>query len=326
MLKRVLHYFVPHKKRILAIFVVSILVSLFSLSDAWLMGRMTDAIFYHTKGMAVTINVSINQTKDYNLDLVKTTPWSANQVDLMKKDINEHGFTTKSAGSPGNNSIVVGVQAPQNIAKDPLRMLSILQNDLKKHFSGIHVYISGEVRTIQKGFRLFPQYYTIFILPFFVIVFYFLRGIFTYTQNYLIGSVGQKTIRRLRNEIYENLQNLSISYFERNKTGQTGQIISRILNDIDSINYLFTSGIINIALQPLMVVIGLAWGFYINWKLTLMFGLVIPFMAIPVSSLTKKLKVVNVQIMNKSADITDVLEETLSGIKVVKAFGMEKYE
>lgn len=328
-LKRVLVYFKPHKKRIVAIFVVSILVSLFSLSDAWLMGRMSDAIFYKTKGMAISVKATTSQTKqtkDYNLNVVKRTPWSEDEVRILVKGINEHGLTVKSTTGSGSNSIELGIRAPQSVTKDPLTMLTNLQNDLQKSFSGIHVYISGEVKTIQKGFLLFPKYYTIFILPFFVIVFYFLRGVFTYAQNYLIGSVGQKTIMKLRNQIYENLQNLSISYFERNKTGQTGQLISRILNDIDAINYLFTSGIINIALKPIMVVVGLIWGFYINWKLTLMFGLVIPFMAIPVSRLTKKLKEVNTQIMNKSADITDVLEETLTGIKVVKAFGMEKYE
>ncbi len=326
MLKRVLRYFAPHKKRIIAIFAVSLLVSIFNLSDAWLMGRMTEAIFYRTKGMPIGINASISQTKDFNLNLVKDTPWSSNEIQQLNVEIDKNALTVLNSGEPKRNSIIIEVRVPQDLAKDPIRMISNLQGQLQHKFPGVQSYISGEVRTVQKGFRLFPQYYTIFILPFFVIVFYLLKGIFTYAQNYLIGSVGQKTIMKLRNQIYENLQNLSISYFERNKTGQTGQLISRILGDIDSINYLFTSGIINIALKPLMVVIGLVWGFYINWKLTLMFGLVIPFMAVPISRLTKKLKAVNVQIMNKSADITDVLEETLTGIKVVKAFGMEEYE
>jgi subfamily B ATP-binding cassette protein MsbA len=326
MFKRAMQYFLPYKKRIIVIFIISILVSVLSLSDAWLMGRMTEAIFYRTKGMPVSINVSVSQTKDFDLNAVKNDPWSSAEKETLITGIERYGLQVLSSGRPEGNAIMLRIRVPQNVAKDPLRMLSNLQQNLQKDFNGIQAYISAELQATQKGFWLFPQVYTIFILPFFVIVFYFLRGIFTYGQNYLIGSIGQKTTMKLRNQIYENLQNLSISYFERNKTGQTGQLISRILSDIDSINFLFTSGIINMALKPLMVIIGLIWGFSINWKLTLMFSLVIPFMAVPVSRLTRKLKDVNIQIMNKSADITDVLEETLTGIKVVKAFGMEKYE
>jgi subfamily B ATP-binding cassette protein MsbA len=326
MLRRVLQYFSPYKKRIIAIFFLSILVSLFTLSDAWLMGRMTEAIFYRTKGMPISVNVSITKTKIYDLSLVKNVPWQPADKKILHAAIAEYGLTVLSSGRTGDDAMTIRVEVPQDLAKDPLKMLPMLQHFLQKRLGNLQVYTSAEEQTVQSGFRLFPQYYTIFILPFFVIIFYFLRGVFTYGQNYLIGSIGQKTIMRLRNQIYQNLQNLSISYFERNKTGQTGQLISRILSDINEINFLFTSGIINIALKPLMVVIGLVWGFTINWRLTLMFALVIPCIAFPVSYLSKKLKAVNKQIMNKNADITDVLEETLTGIKIVKAFGMEKYE
>ncbi len=326
MVKRIMKYFQPHKKRLIAVFCISIFVSIFTLMDAWLMGRLSDAIFYRTKGLPISAKASLNQTKDFNLNLVKNIPWSSTELRTLTKDIRHYGLIVQSVGRTESNAIIVRVRAPQSLAKDPLNIPPLLQQHLQKSFKGIQVYISGEIRTTQSGFRLFPQFYTIFILPFLVIIFWFFRGIFTYSQNYLIGSVGQKTIMRLRNEIYENLQNLSISYFERNKSGQTGQVISRILSDIDSINFLFTSGIMNMVLKPLILILGLVWGIILNWKLTLMFFLVFPLLTIPMSKLSQKLRKVNTQIMNKSADITDVLEETLTGIKVVKAFGMEKYE
>lgn len=326
MLKRVIEYFLPYKKRIIVILIVSVLVSIFTLMDAWFMGRITEAIFYHTKGLPISLNGSVKQTKDFNLSLVKNNSWSSAEKKVLTADIENFGLTVLSSDQTGNNAVAVRVRVPQAMASDPLKMLPNLQQYLQKKYKGLQVYTSAEVRANESGFRLFPQYYTIFILPFFIIVIYFFRAIFTYAQNYLIGSVGQKTIMKLRNQIYENLQNLSISYFERNKTGQTGQLISRILNDIESINFLFTSGIVNIAIKPLMVVAGLIWGITINWKLTLMFFVAVPFMAYPMSRLNRKLRVVNLEMMNKSADITDVLEETLTGIKVVKAFGMEKHE
>ncbi len=326
MYKRLIHYFAPHKKRIISIFIIAMFVSLFTLTDAWLVGRLTDAIFYRTKGLPISVNVSVNQIKEFNLNFVKSSLWTLSERTLLEENIKNNGFTIQSVGETGNNAITCRVGVLQSVAKDPLRILPILQKYLQKDFPDIQVYTSGEVETSQSGLRLFPQFYTVFILPFLVIIFYFLRGIFTYGQNYLIGSIGQKTIMKLRNEIYENLQNLSISYFERNKTGQTGQLISRILSDIDAINYLFTSGLMNIVLKPLVLIFGLIWGLMINWKLTLMFFLVFPLITIPMTRLSRKLKKVNTQIMNKNADITDVLEETLTGIKVVKSFGTEKYE
>jgi ABC-type multidrug transport system, ATPase and permease components len=327
MTQRIYSYLAPYKKQLLAVLFISLCLSVLTLADAWVMGRITDSVFYQTRGLPLSVNVKENTDKEFNLNLIRDSAWSSGEKVTLVKQIKNYGLTIVSAGEVGGNSIKIRVAAPQQVAKDPLKIATDLQKRLGVQYAHLQVYISAnENSKPPTGFVLFPEVYTIYILPFLIILVYLLRGICSYGQNFLVGSIGQRIIMKLRNQIYENLQHLSISYFERNKTGQTGQLISRITNDIDAINFLFTSGIISMALQPLIVVIGLVWGFIINWKLTLLFFLVFPLIAFPIDRLTRKLRVVNSQIMNKLADITDVLEETLTGIKVVKAFGMEKHE
>ncbi len=327
MLKRVLEYLLPYKSRIIAIVIVSLLLSVITLMDAWLMGRLTDAIFYRTKGFPITLSVGIGKKELFTLNLVKKNAWTKTEQNNLQQMVNKNGLTYLS-GIVKDNSLEIEVSVPKELAGDPLKLIDDLQTRLSPEFKGIRIYLSAGFKQekTNTGFLLLPQFYTIYILPFALIIVYLLRGLFRYTQGYMVGSIGQKIVMQLRNQIYENLQNLSIGYFEKNKIGQTGQLISRITGDISSINFLFTSGIFDMILQPMVVIFGLVWGFVLNWKITLMAFLVFPFVVFPIDRLTRKLRMVNKEIMNKMADITDVLEETLSGIKVVKAFGMEKYE
>lgn len=324
MFRRILGYLAPYKKRIIVIILVSVCLSVLTLANAWMMGRVTEAFFYRTKGLPVSLNVREVQKRQFSLSFGKQQPWTATEKKQLEQQIKSFGLTVVS-DQVQSNLLKVGVEADQTIAQDPLKMLTDLQKNLQHRFGPLQAYIAAGETSKSTGMRIFPQTYTIFILPFMVVLVYLLRGFCGYIQGYMVGSIGQKVIMKMRNQIYQNLNNLSISYFERNQTGQTGQLISRITNDIDSINFIFTSGI-DIILQPFTVILGLIWGFFLNWQLTLLFFIIVPLIAYPMDRLTRKLHDVNKEMMNKLADITGVLEETLAGIKVVKAFGMEKYE
>jgi ATP-binding cassette, subfamily B, bacterial MsbA len=325
LIKRLLEYLSPYKKRIVVILLISACFSALTLSNAWLLGQLTDAIFYRTKGLPLSVTLNQPQNQILTLNFVKNSSWTAKEQRDLDRAVKSFGLTILTDQSEGP-SVYVRVSSPQQLASDPLRLLSGLKADLRPKLGQLQAFISAEESKKSNEIRILPQFYTIFIIPFVIMLLYLLRGIFGYAQGYMVGAIGQKIIMRLRNQIYQNLQNLSISYFERNKTGQTGQLISRITNDIDAINFLFTSGIFDMILQPMVVIIGLIYGFILNWQLTLMFFLVFPFIAFPIDRLTRKLRDINTEIMNKLADITDILEETFSGIKVVKAFGMERYE
>ncbi len=325
-MKRILKYVYPYKNRFIVVFAVSLLLALLNLSQAWLMGRLTDAIFYRTKGLPISITWDKQQTKEIALNLTAVKAWGPSAKDQIITELKRLGLGAKSTKIKDNVALIE-TETPQGFNDDILEYASVIRRELRPKFGELQVYVSvPERKESLNQWLLFEGTYTVFIIPVVLVLVFFITGIFRFGQSFLLGSTGQKIIMRLRNDIYQNLQSLSLSYFEKNTTGQTGQLISRVLSDIDSINYLFTSGIQDIMLEPIIIFIGLTWGIILNWQLTLLFFLVFPLMAWPISYLSKKLRVANKEIMNSTASITGVLEETLSGIKVVKAFGMEEHE
>jgi subfamily B ATP-binding cassette protein MsbA len=324
--KRIFEYVFPYKNRFLVVFLVSILLAVLNLSNAWLMGRLTDAIFYRTKGLPISIAWDRQSTRELTFNLTAPKAWEPSAEKVITAELDRMGFEIKKTSFQGNVAIIEG-KTPQGFSSDLLEFAGKLRGKLRPTLGQVEVFVSApEQKETPYQLLLFAGNYTVYIIPLVLVVVFFITGIFRFGQNFLLGSTGQKIIMRLRNDIYQNLQSLSLSYFEKNSSGQTGQLISRILSDIDSINYLFTSGIQDIMLEPIIIIIGLTWGFILNWQLTLLFFLVFPLMAWPISYLSKKLRLANKEIMNSTASITGVLEETLSGIKVVKAFGMEEYE
>ena len=325
-MKRILKYVYPYKNRFIAVCLISIFLSVLNLSQAWLMGRLTDAIFYRTKGIPISITWDRQQMKSLKLNLTAKRDWESSEAETIAAELNRLGLEVKET-KIDRNIAIVGAKVPAEFNRDITGFTNLLQQELRPKIGPVDVYLSfPEEKKDSNQLVLFKGTYTVFIIPLVLIVVFFLSGIFKFGQSFILGSTGQKIIMRLRNDIYQNLHSLSLSYFEKKATGQTGQLISRILSDIDSINYLFTSGIQDIMLEPIIIVIGLTWGFILNWKLTLLFFLVFPLIAWPISYLSKKVRWANKEIMNSIASITGVLEETLSGIKVVKAFGMEEYE
>lgn len=326
-MKRIFEYVYPYRNRFIIVFLVSILLSILNLSNAWLMGRLTDAIFYRTKGIPLSISWDKQQqTKELTFNITAPKDWEPSVMPKITGELEGLGLEVGTAKINGN-AVIVKAKAPQGFNQDLLDYADVIQEKLRSQLGELEVYVSAPgKKTAANGILLFGKTYTVYIIPLVLVVVFFATGILRFGQSFLLGSTGQKIIMRLRNDIYQNIQSLSLGYFEKNTTGQTGQLISRILSDIDSINYLFTSGIQDIMLEPIIIIIGFTWGLILNWQLTLLFFLVFPLIAWPISYLSKRLRVANKEIMNSSASITGVLEETLSGIKVVKAFGMEEYE
>lgn len=325
-MKKILEYVYPYKSRFIVVFFVSIVLSLLNLSNAWLMGRLTDAIFYRTKGIPISITWDRQVAKSLRLNLTTAKDWDGSAREEIATELNRMGLEVLSV-EINRNVLLVDAKAPQGFNRDLLELTGVLRRELRSKFGDLDVYVTvPEATETSKQLVLFKGTYTVFIIPVILIIVFFFTGILRFGQNFILGATGQKIIMRLRNDIYQNIQSLSLSYFEKKSSGQTGQLISRILSDIEEINYLFRSGIQDIILEPVIIIIGLSWGVILNWQLTLLFFLVFPLVAWPISYLSKMLRLANKEIMNSIASITGVLEETLAGIKVVKAFGMEEYE
>jgi subfamily B ATP-binding cassette protein MsbA len=161
------------------------------------------------------------------------------------------------------------------------------------------------------------------LIPLAIIVLYFFKGLFQYSQAYLMGSVAIRVVTDIRDKIYQHLQTLSLAFFTKYPTGV---LMSRIVND-SSLLQSTVSGSITTLLQSSLTIVGLScYTFWVNWKLAAVSYLIILWAIIPIRKFGKKSRKFSTQSQVKVGDILKFLHETITGIRIVKAFGMEPYE
>jgi ATP-binding cassette, subfamily B, bacterial MsbA len=156
-----------------------------------------------------------------------------------------------------------------------------------------------------------------------IIIVVFLKNFFSYLQGYIMAFVEQGVIRRLREDLYSAYHRLPLRFFQKRKTGD---MISRVLNDCNTINSNLNSSLINLMKEPINIFVILFLMVVISWQLTLFTFLVAPVSLFIINKIGKKLRKKTIRTQDKIAEVTSVLEETISGIRVVKAFAMEKFE
>lgn len=150
-----------------------------------------------------------------------------------------------------------------------------------------------------------------------------IKNIFGYLSSYMNIAVGQTVLKNIRDELYGKIQQLPMSYFDRNKTGH---LISNITNDVTMIRGAVVGGLASIIQYGLMTLIAITIIFYTSWKLSLLTMILVPVNIILIVLISRKLRKGSIRAQARMADITMVLQETISGVRVVKAFGMEKFE
>jgi subfamily B ATP-binding cassette protein MsbA len=161
------------------------------------------------------------------------------------------------------------------------------------------------------------------LIPAAIIIVYFIRSIAMYGQDYLMSYVGQNIIRRLRNDLYNHIQDLPLSFFQKEKTGV---LMSRVTNDVNIIKNMVSVAVTG-SLRDFFTVIGLtAVIFYQIWQLALIAFIVLPISFYPIVIFGRKVRKVSTGCQEAMADMSSFLHETFAGNKIVKAFGMEPYE
>ena len=151
----------------------------------------------------------------------------------------------------------------------------------------------------------------------------FAKGVFYYGQYYLLQFVVQRITVDLRNRMYTSLQRLSLSFYEKT---HVGDIISRMTNDTAAVETTLLIGLTDTIANVTLLAGILVMMFYIHWKLAIVTLVIIPVLGIAMGKFGNKLRIVTRNIQKKAADITSILQETLSAIRVVKAFTMENHE
>jgi len=157
----------------------------------------------------------------------------------------------------------------------------------------------------------------------FMILIYFLKGVSYYGQQYLVSYVSHKAIRDIRDELYYHLQNLSLSFYSRNKTGE---IISRVTNDVQQLESSIVKGAVSIIYKAFTFIGAMGYLLYLNYRLTIFLVIILPLITYVLNKFNKKIKRVSRRVQVKIANVSDVLQETLSAVRVVKSFGREDYE
>ncbi len=150
-----------------------------------------------------------------------------------------------------------------------------------------------------------------------------LKNIFGYISTYLTLYLEQSVLFRIRNDLYGKTQVLPLSFFDRQKTGH---MISRITNDVTTLRGAIVGSLASIIRNGLMTVIAVTIIFLTSWKLSILTIILVPLNILLIAVISRKLRKGSLRAQERMADITSVLQETISGIRVVKAFGMEEFE
>lgn len=155
------------------------------------------------------------------------------------------------------------------------------------------------------------------------IIIFFVRSIAMYGQTYLIAYVGQKVIADLRDLLFKHMQALSLAYYEQRRTGA---LMSRLTNDVGVLQNAITAGVIDLVTESIALVGSFALMFYLDWKLTMLTMLTMPLVSYTIHFFGKKIRRASGKIQEKASDITSVLQETISAVRIVKSFVREAYE
>ncbi len=153
------------------------------------------------------------------------------------------------------------------------------------------------------------------ILLFLVIA--IVQSVLSMGQSYLSTRLSQRIIADFRTHLFRHLQTLSLSFFAKRRTGE---ILSRLMNDVGVIQKLVTETPIDSVKQLVTLVGGIAFLLFMNWKLCLLIVLLLPFLALVARLFGKRLKAFSTQIQDQTAALTTLIEEVISGIRVVKSF------
>lgn len=149
------------------------------------------------------------------------------------------------------------------------------------------------------------------------------KGIFSYFQAYFLAYVQQGVIKTIRDLTYAHLHKLPMSYF---KNERIGDLISRITNDVYIVQASVSQVFLTVFREPTTIIVFMAIAISISWKLFLISLAILPFSIFIIGKIGLTLRKQTTKLQRQMGNLTNILQESLFGIKIVKAFSMEEYE
>ena len=156
-----------------------------------------------------------------------------------------------------------------------------------------------------------------------IIVVFIIRGIAFYGQSYLMNYVGQRVIIDIRKAVFEKLQRLSLDFYDKNKTGT---IMSYVTNDVNALQSAMVENVVEMVTESVILIASIVMMIYLDWRLFLVTFSTFPVVLLFIDQFGKRIRKSGSRIQEASADITSVLQETVSSARVIKSFVREEYE
>lgn len=159
--------------------------------------------------------------------------------------------------------------------------------------------------------------------PLLVLFVFIMRGVISFVSNYSMASVSRSVIMVLRQEMFARLQRLPARFYDRSTSGQ---VISTMLYSVEQMANA-SADVITTAIQSFFLIVGLlAVMFSVSWKLTLLYFIIVPLVAVIMRKTSVRVRRLSLIIQGSIADITHRTEENVDGYKVIRAFGGQEYE
>jgi subfamily B ATP-binding cassette protein MsbA len=187
-------------------------------------------------------------------------------------------------------------------------------------FTGAQAYL---VKDLLDKIFMEKNIFYLKVMPLILLAIFFTKGIFYYLYTFLLERVGQSVIRDFRLHIFNHIHKQSLSFFN---VMPTGTLMSRIINDVSLLQQAVSNALVGLVRDFFQVVILLGVVFYMNWRLAMVSFIVLPIAAYPIVKFGKLFRRLSTRTQEEVAGVSNILHETITGSRIVKAFSRESYE
>ena len=189
--------------------------------------------------------------------------------------------------------------------------------------SACNLYLPWIIKDVVDKVLVQKDTFMLYVIAISIVVIFIIRGLFFYGQSYLMSWVGQKVVIDIRGEIFRKLQRLSLAFYDKNKTGT---IMSYVTNDVAALQTAMVEKAVELVTEWLVLIGSIVAMLWLDWKLTLFTFCTFPVVLWFMDYFGKKIRKNGGEIQECTAELTSVLQETVSSARVIKSFVREDYE
>ncbi len=149
------------------------------------------------------------------------------------------------------------------------------------------------------------------------------KGLCLYNSNYSMSRVGQSVVTDLRNYLYAHVMNQSLAFFSLNSTGR---LMSRMSSDVEQLQEAVSISVAELVRESVLLLCLIAWVFYIDMRLAALSLLIAPLALFLTLGMGRRIRLVSLRSRENTATLSDQLQQSITGMRIIKAFGMESHE